>query len=341
MATITVKNINDKNIWENFISQYPEANFLQSWSWGEFHQNLGATIFRTGFFQDEKLAGVMLSIVEKAKRGRYLTVPGGPILNWDNQELVDHFVQQLKKLAQIQKCVFVRVRPQLIANTFAKELFSSHGFINSPMHLHAELTVQLNLTQSEGELLKQMRKNTRYEIKKAESIGIEITTSQKPDSIKDFYNLQIITAKRHHFVPFSFGFLHEQFRVFARNQQALLYQASLKGQVLAQAMVIFCGSEAVYHYGASTEAGRKYPGSYLIQWEAIKEAKKRGIRRYNLWGVSPLNQTKHRFYRISLFKRGFGGEEIEYLHAQDLVINRVGYWVNYLVETIRKIIRGL
>jgi lipid II:glycine glycyltransferase (peptidoglycan interpeptide bridge formation enzyme) len=110
---------------------------------------------------------------------------------------------------------------------------------------------------------------------------------------------------------------------------------------LAQAFVIFYGKEAVYHYGASTDEGRHYPGAYLIQWEAIKEAKKRGMTRYNFWGVAPENNANHRFSGLSLFKRGFGGEDFEYLHAQDLIINYPRYLVNYLVEFLRKKFRNV
>jgi lipid II:glycine glycyltransferase (peptidoglycan interpeptide bridge formation enzyme) len=77
----------------------------------------------------------------------------------------------------------------------------------------------------------------------------------------------------------------------------------------------------------------------LIQWEAIKEAKKRGMTRYNFWGVAPENNPDHRFAGLSLFKRGFGGEDFEYLHAQDLIINKPRYLLNYLIESFRKIIR--
>ncbi|KKS63763.1 MAG: FemAB family protein, partial [Candidatus Daviesbacteria bacterium GW2011_GWA1_42_6] len=111
------------------------------------------------------------------------------------------------------------------------------------------------------------------------------------------------------------------------------------GKLLAQAFVIFYGQEAAYHYGAGTEEGRKYPGAYLIQWEAIKEAKKRGMTRYNFWGVAPSDKPSHRFAGVSLFKRGFGGSEFEYLHAQDLVINRSRYLINTAIENLRRHIR--
>ncbi len=341
MAKITIKNIDSKKEWEDFLSNRPESNFLQSWYWGQFHSNLGSKIQRTGLYEGDKLKGVMLSIVEDAKRGRHLTVPGGPIIDWANIEHVLAFVSEVKKIAITNDCVFVRIRPQLESSSFSKNLFKKIGFINAPMHLHAELTSQLDITMGEETLLSQMRKTTRYEIKKAIKEGIKITTSTDASKILEFYDLQMETAKRQKFVPFSLKYLQEQFKVYAAENKALIYSAYHENKLLAQAFVIFYGKEAIYHYGASTEGGREYPGAYLIQWEAIKEAKKRGMTRYNFWGISPIDKPNHRFYGLSLFKRGFDGQDFEYLHAQDLIINYPKYLINYAIEVIRKKIRNV
>lgn len=339
MAEITVKEIKNRDLWENFLFGHTEANFLQSWYWGQFHQNLGNPIKRTGFYLNDKLLGVMLSVVESAKRGRYLTVPGGPIIDWENSGLVKRFIEEIKDIARWEKCVFIRVRPQLESNDFSAKIFAENGFRGAPMHFHAELTSRLDITKSEDELIVQMRKTTRYEIKKAISIGIKVTSTKDWGAIKDFYNLQIETAKRQKFVPFSYKFLYEQFKVFSQEDKSLLYRAEFEGKLLSQAFVIFYGHEAVYHYGASTEEGRKYPGAYLIQWEAIREAKKRRLTRYNFWGVAPLDDPKHRFYGVSVFKRGFGGQDFAHLHAQDLVIDSSRYTINSIIENVRKITR--
>lgn len=335
----TVKEITSKQDWEDFLSQHPEANFLQSWNWGAFHEALGHKIKRSGFIKDGVLIGIMLSVIENAKRGKYLTVPGGPIINWQNKKIVNQFVEEIKRIAKEEKCVFIRVRPQLASDDFSKKLFSDLGFKNAPMHLHAELTSQLDITPPEELLLANMRKATRYEIKKAISLGIKIEVSNDAKTIQEFYDLQLQTARRQKFVPFSYKFLSEQFKIFLENNQGVLYSAKFEDKLLAQAFIIFYGTEAAYHYGASTEEGRKYPGAYLIQWEAVKEAKKRGMTRYNFWGVAPENDKDHRFSGLSLFKRGFGGVDFEYLHAQDLIINYSRYLLNYSVEFLRKKIR--
>ena len=252
MAKIIVKEITGKIEWEKFIASYSDANFLQSWNFGQFHENLGKQIFRLGFFQDKKLLGVMLAIVEKAKRATYLTVPGGPLINWEDEDQVKLFKQTLEKIAKQENCSFVRVRPQILENEKNSKLLENLGFKVAPMHLHAELTRQLDLEKTEDELLFQMRKTTRYEIKQAIKLGIKIDVSKDPKDIDEFYKLQKETAKRQGFVEFDKRFLQEQFEVFVKDNQVLLYTAFLGKLKLVQAFIIFYGQEADYHYVAST-----------------------------------------------------------------------------------------
>ncbi len=336
-----VEEITEKKIWEEFLLTYPEANFLQSFNWGKFHKNLGKTIRRIGFYKGEKLTGVMLCIVEKAKRATYLTVAGGPLINWEDSNQIKLFKDTVEKIAREEKCAFVRVRPQILEKEENSKLYKTLGFKKAPMHLHAELTRQIDLTKSEEQLLLEMRKTTRYEIRQAMKLGIKIITSKDPNDIDEFYDLQKQTAKRQGFVEFDKRFLKEQFSVFTQDNQVELFTAFLGTKKLAQAFIIFYNKEADYHYGASTLEGRKHPGAYLIQWEVIKSAKKQGLSRYNLWGVAPEGEINHRFFGVSIFKRGFGGKDIEYLHARDLVINPVSYKINQAIELARKKLRGL
>ena len=80
--------------------------------------------------------------------------------------------------------------------------------------------------------------------------------------------------------------------------------------------------------------------SYFLQWQIIKEAKNRGIKYYNFWGIAPNDNPNHRFAGVTMFKTGFGGERIDWLHAHDLPISNK-YWLTYLFESGRRIFRRL
>ena len=72
----------------------------------------------------------------------------------------------------------------------------------------------------------------------------------------------------------------------------------------------------------------------------IKEAKKRNLKHYNFWGIAPNDNPRHRFAGVTLFKTGFGGKRIDWLHARDLQISPF-YYLTYFFETVRKILRRL
>jgi lipid II:glycine glycyltransferase (peptidoglycan interpeptide bridge formation enzyme) len=216
-------------------------------------------------------------------------------------------------------------------------MFKQMGLVKAPMHLTAETTWVLPLDPAEDELFKGMRKTTRYLIKKAIKEGVEIKQSTDEKGIEKLYRLQQETVGRKHFVPFSQNYFLAELRSFLPDN-IRLFSATYKGVVLALAMILFYGTEAVYHYSGSSNAHRDVPASYLLQWEVIKEAKKRGFKRYNFWGYT--DNPKHRFYGPSLFKKGFGGHEEKYMPAYDLVVKPV-YWLDWCFETFRRIARHL
>lgn len=137
-------------------------------------------------------------------------------------------------------------------------------------------------------------------------------------------------------MAFSENFLQKQFEAFAPNGNAVLYTAKYEGEILAQNFMIFYGGEASYHYGVSTELGTKLSGAPLLHMQAMRDARERGIERYNFWGIVDEEDTNHRFYGVSVFKRGFGVEELRYTPAHDLVIKKLPYLATWLIETARR-----
>jgi lipid II:glycine glycyltransferase (peptidoglycan interpeptide bridge formation enzyme) len=340
LAKYESKIITKKETWEKFVLSQNPKTFLQSWDWGEVNEKDESKIFRLGFFKNSELVGICLLIKEQARRGPHLIVPAGPFIDWENKKLVDFFVKSIYEIAIKEKCWFVRVRPEIISNLENKSLFRNLGFIPATMHLHAENTWVLDITKSEEELLAGMRKTTRYLVKKGEKSGLVVEISKDPKLAKVLFNLQVETAKRHNFVGFPEKLFESEIEIFSKDDMARVFLCKSNKEVLAIAIIIFYGDTAYYHFSASVSGHNELPFSYFLQWEIIKEAKKRGIKYYNFWGIAPNNNPKHRFAGVTLFKTGFGGERIDYLHAHDLPIS-YKYWSTHVFETARRIFRRL
>ncbi len=339
-ANFQITDAADRAEWDDFITSHPEANFLQSWDFYEFHHSRGNPIVRrVARDSTGKIIGAYAGVVEAARRGRHLAIAGGPILDWRNQALVAALFADMKQQGIKHHCVFVRVRPQLERSAESLALMRDLGLKPAPMYLSVEYAGVLDLTKSEEDILKGMRQRLRRALRKAEKYGIEIEKSTNPDDIHEFYQIQLQTAGRHGFVAFSEDFFTKQFAAFAKNGEAVLYTAKYQGEILAQNFMIFYGDEASYHYGVSSELGTKYSGAPLLHLEAMRDARKRGIKRYNFWGIVGEDETEHRFYGVSCFKRGFGVDELKYTPAHDLIIKPTKYALTKTIEGVRKKVR--
>ena len=342
-----INEITDKSIWENFLSECEEKTFLQSWNWGEFQKMMGNKIWRLGIYDNGGLTSVTLVSMVIAKRGIFLLIQHGPNIKEqkteNREQILRILLDELKKIGKVEKASFIRMAPLWQRNEENIKIFKDLGFRESPMHASSyKATWKLDLTQSEEELLMNMRKTTRYLIRQAiKNQDIAIEKSNNLDDIGIYQKLNRKVSQRQSFVPFSFEYIKNEFEIFSKDNQALLFLGKYQEGLAAAALVIFWSGIGFYHQAASDSKYAKFSIPYLLQWKAIKEAKKRGCTLYDFWGfVDPEKNPKHPWAGPTLFKMGFGGYKKEYVKTQDFPLSK-SYWLTYFFEKIRKVKRGL
>lgn len=336
---IVVKEVESKNIWESFLVQSQETPFFQSWLWGEVQKRIGYPVMRLGLFDRGKLAGIAQAIHIKAKRGEYYHVRHGPVFSTFRWSWFDFFWQELKKIGKTHGLAFLRISPILDDTQEIKKEFTKRGFRDSPIHnMDGEVAWVLDLKgKSEDELLAGMRKTTRYLVRKALKIGVKVQTSDDPAAFQAFTRLYRETAQRQHFMPHR-G-IEEEFQILGQENKLKLFIASYEGEVLAAALIVFYGNQAVFHHSGAKLFNNDIPASYLLQWEAIREAKRLGFARYNFWGVAPPEKNNHPWQGLSLFKMGFGGRLVRHIHSQDFPLS-YKYLRPYLIESFFRLRKG-
>lgn len=341
-----IKEINDKDTWESFIKNHSNidasrTSFIQSWNWGVFLEKQGQKTYYLGIYDQDKLVGVALGTKVNAKRGKYIHFRHGPVIDWKNKEIVKFVLSELKSLAKREKVWFIRISP-LIKDS--KLITRTTKTYKSQMHdVDAQTTWEMKLDKAEETMLKEMRKNTRYNIRKAEKMGIEILKTKDPKYLEDFWEIFQDTVKRQQWNAYSFEYIKDEFESFLEDDQTLLILAKYKGKFISASMFNFYNDQSVYHHSGNLTEYRKIPSSYLIQWEAIKEAKNRDMKYHNFWGV-PLDENNeldqdHPWAGLGLFKVGFGGYGARWIHARDIPVSPL-YWLTHLYEKLERMRRG-
>jgi len=337
-----IKEITNKQEWEDFLRKENFILMKQSYKNGELQKTMGEKYWIFGIYENNKLIGGSLIIGVHAKRGNFLLAPYGPIIKKDYKNVLKTFVKFLKVKAKKEGFDFLKFSPFIDETEENKNIYKETGFREAPIHILAETSWLLDLSPSEEELLKNMNKNHRNLINRCIREGVKVDFSTSKEALKDFNDMLDYTAEKHNFVRFSKKYIEQEFYSFEKDNEVGVLRAYLPDnkQVDASAIVYFYGNSAAYRHGASLVQNKKLPTSYLLQWEAIREAKKRGLKYYNFWGIAPENcSDSHPFKGITHFKKGFGGFQKDLLPAQDYVVTPK-YWLNWLVETLRSRKRG-
>lgn len=168
-------------------------------------------------------------------------------------------------------------------------------------------TIQINLTKTEEQLLKEMKSKTRYNIGLAKKRGVVIKESIR---IEEFVNLWKSSARRRLALPQSKE-IAALWQAFVKKAHLLL--AYKENSLLAGILLARSPDTAFYMYAGSTREGKKLFAPTLVAWEAIRLAKKLRCKTFDFEGIYDPRYSSTKSWRgFTRFKEGFGGKVVEY-----------------------------
>ncbi|HBE90423.1 MAG: hypothetical protein A3E37_01420 [Candidatus Andersenbacteria bacterium RIFCSPHIGHO2_12_FULL_46_9] len=330
----------DKDKWNNFVTNSPQGSFMQSWEWGETQLAFGLPVWRLVVEDEGALLGVALVIERSVLFGRcWLYVPQGPLYGAEPRvwRLLN---DKLRELGGGQKAIFVRCDPVIEGANGNDVLLLQSGWQKSEREVQPRHTLVIDLGLSEIELLGQMHQKTRYNIRLAQRKGVTVRFSGEASDIDTFLKLTREVEGR--------GLFHYHPANYYRTMQEVLGPVGLleigvaekDGIVLAVHILVKYGERMTYAHGASRADRRELMGPNLLQWESIRRAQEQGYKAYDLFGVAADgSESDHPWAGITRFKLGFGGQRIDYIGAYDLVLDQSFYAIYNMARRMRGVLR--
>jgi lipid II:glycine glycyltransferase (peptidoglycan interpeptide bridge formation enzyme) len=292
---------------------------------------------------------------------------------------------------------------------------NSSYLIHNTACLQPQDELVLDISLSEDKLLEQMHPKTRYNIRLAQKKDLKVVFSQDSKDVDDFYNLAIKTSIHDGFKYHSKSYYKKMLEVLgdSKNVQVELVTIFSENKIendchsddchpevnpkdpneilrstqndtdkihnsnhsIASAILLYHNDICYYLHGASDWSKRQLMAPYLMQWESIKRAKKKGCKLYNFGGVSPLKNTElenkliteqnginqvlsdlnkseiinlkskistnHSWGGITRFKTGFINQNflqenfLHYPDAYDIIYQRGMYWIYKLIKKLK------
>jgi len=345
-SNVVVEEINDQNLYENY-SQKMSAHFLQSWEWGEFKKEYGWIPVRVFFKHENKIIGLAQLLIKKIKnRKLFAYIPRGPEITVSNMDSLKKVFNNLKIFIRenYSEIAFIRFEMDNIEKVEGKQVtrnekvleFIKKNYKKSPYDIQVKDTRKLKLIDRK-KLWDSFKSNQRRKIRKAKKYDVKIFKTKSEKIFKKWFRINKKTASRANYFIHPYGYYKKYFNSFIKNDLANLYIAEFENKIVGGIIVVFYNEEAIYQYGASLRLKKNVYSNEALQWKAIKDAEKKGLKNYDFWGVSPDEKDKtHPWYGISKFKRQFGGNHITYMGSYDIPVHGIKYYILIILEKLRK-----
>ncbi len=337
----------EKDAWNQFIGKHypPVGAFMQTWEWGLFQEALGRKVERFFLSDGDKLLSAFTMVHYLLPYGlHYGYVPRGPVIASDCLEESEifgifNFINSWAR-KNFPKLAFLRLEPPIFR---VSEKINGKNFYLPSYYIQPRFNTAVFLDRNEEEILAEFHSSTRSNIRRAEKrcVSVETKNNFTEEDLKEFFEMISETVARNggkNAYPSEkyFRFLIDSIPVIKENNPDNLslgvYFGRQNGQTISAHFVVFFGGTATYLFGASRSGALSSKVTTHLHWTAMREAKKRGFKFYDLGGVDDVLWPT-----LTKFKRQFGGREFQYMGNIDIPLRPIIHRFYNIFRVFRKI----
>ncbi len=302
--------VEDRNVWDDFVSHSPYGHPLQLWGWGELKELNGWQPVRLAVTDDDRIiaaAQMLIRQIPKVPRV-FMYIPRGPVAKPGSDEL-KFLLAAITDYAREHSAISVKIEPNWTIGKLPK------GWRRSQNRILLDSTLMIDLRQSDEDILNGMRSKTRQYIRKSEREGIEVVRDTSNLHLDDIMELYRETAKRADFALHEAQYYHRLCQTLGENNH--IYVAKKDGRLLSFLWLVATDAIAFELYGGMSDEGSDLKANYTLKWEVMKRMKTAGVTTYDLNGR--LNEG------IDQFKSGFVEEPTTLIGPYDYPIRLALY----------------
>lgn len=309
--------------------------FLQTQAWADFQASLGRRVH-----QQSGPGWSFLAVEERNPAGKVLYAPYGPAAS--SPEAFDAALAALEDVARSCGAVFVRIEPVSagLEMPAAADELRRRGLQPAPVNQQPELSWIVDLDGDFKDVLAAMKPVNRNLYRNIHKKGVTFRSTQDPEEIRILLDFLHMTARRNGFKPQSDEYLTQVAASMMPAGAATLFVAELHGGPIAAALAYDSADTRTYAHAAIDDTHRKLSAGIPLLVTMMADAKEKGLKHVDLWGVAPADQPDHKWAGFTAFKKSFGGREIAYPGTWDLPVNKPRYAAYQVARKLRDKLRA-
>lgn len=296
--SLAVMPCTDRAQWDEIVDRF-EGHPQQLWGWGETKAMHGWSVDRVLVNDGGQTLGAAQLLVRRLPFPfrSLVYIARGPMCSADNTGAVLDCLAA--HASERHRGVALSIEPDWDADSPYAEAVAAAGFEASENTILIPRTLILDLGKSDDELMADMSKSTRANIRKAMRSEVEFRKVASADELEQVLAVYHETAARA-----GFGIHEDQYYrdIFTNmGDGSPIIGAFGGGQLLAFVWLSRSGTTAFELYGGVSQEGQKQRVNYGVKWAAFLAMREDGCRRYDFNGL--LNDG------ISDFKKQFAKHE--------------------------------
>ena len=331
-----------------FESKQPNGNFFQSVARADLRCKMGFHTFLVGVkAKKQVLAAAMI-----VERDHEAWIQIGPILDYDNLELLNFFLDQIKVYAKAQNFIKLEIFPPVVLSLREQDgsdierynrdaifqAFRSHGF------QHEGFTTEIENKANRWMFIKDltgikdlraaeltMNSSTRKKLHKTRR-ELDIHILKDKSELKEWIHALEDSDARNGVRTRQVKYFEDLWDSFGKD--AIFVEARRKdnGELVSSEVDIFHPNEMVAFIAGTVEKNKRYNGSTAIKGWNIEECLRRGYTRLNLYGMKGIFSPNN---PLLYFKAGLHGYTEEYIGGFCLILSHSRLLLNKIRRRLR------
>jgi lipid II:glycine glycyltransferase (peptidoglycan interpeptide bridge formation enzyme) len=331
--------------WNAMLPGFADANLYQTWaygavSWGE--RQLSHLVLRQG---TDVVAAAQLRIVKLPLVNTGVAyLRWGPLWQCRNRSadstVLREILAALRREFVEKRGLLLRLLPPVFETEPTADVWRqalNECGLQRDDQTPGYRTIRVDLTPAPEVIRKRVDGKWRNQLNAAERNGLEVMEGTGDDLYAQFLALYREMMARKQFETSVDPEEFQRIQQHLPEAQKMWVLISAKDGVPQTGLVATAvGETGIYLLGATSDAGMKSKGSYLLQWRMMQHLRERDCRWYDLGGINPESNPG-----VYHFKAGMGGEEVTALGRYELHANRLSSAAVRAGERLRSFVAKL
>lgn len=337
--------------WDNYLQETERGLYNQLSYWIKSYDIYG---FDYNFYiitENDKIIGGCGLVIAKVSVFKFLIVPCGPVLDKNQEHLLDIVLTDLKEYAINKSCCYFQINLPIIKDRIGFHDYTLNKISTDSTFYKAQEGTKFKYViplfgmrlvdlyqKSFDEVVKEFSSNHKRNLKKYNLFNFDFKQVKTEQEIAEAYECFVQNAQNKGYPLRSYESMKDTLQSYVDNNQAIIATCIYQNKVVGAIYVMICGQRLIYINGGVLKEYQNLPISVYMHCELIKYSIEKDYKSYDISVGGSEGVVR--------FKEGFGSQLFDFENSRYWILKPFYFkiyiflekWLKPYKQTIAKVL---